>query len=154
MTAIDHAATAQTLNKAADLIEERGWGRGNVGMVVDGPHCLEGAIQAAAGGSTYVNWHAPLAQSDPPIGAERYDYAVPSLCPATQAVKDYLADRGVRRPFEWNDQKGRTAAEVIEVLRAAAAIEQSRADADPLSPAALAAVDVRWVEPKPAEVVS
>ena len=107
--------TSDVLNKAADLIEERGWGSGPEAW--DGEDgsglCIEGAILAALGISidarSTVLW----------------------TCPAYVAVADYLdrprraAEYG-RDLWKWNDEDNRTASEVIEVLRACAVIEASR----------------------------
>lgn len=118
----DHQHTADVLNRAADLIEERGWEQGNSGLRVAGPHCILGAIGAAAdlddflSGDTIYN---PTACLDSAAGL---------------AVRSYL-DHGperieeTRAVWSWNDEGERTATEVIEVLRAAAAIEQAKHDA-------------------------
>lgn len=73
--------TSEVLNKAADLIEERGWTTGNGwhGTAEAEGLCLEGAIQAAMG------------------VAEGSGYR----CDAYRAVSDYLG-RGAL--FLWNDQ--------------------------------------------------
>lgn len=106
--------TSETLNRAADLIEERGWGQATGWHPAPGdtgPLCVEGALNATRG--LRHKW----------------------TCPAWQAVADYIADRpgvlihkGSGRPivWVWNDRPERTAAEVIEVLRAAALIEAAR----------------------------
>jgi hypothetical protein len=77
-----NATVSETLNLAADLIEERGWrtGGGWYGTSETGPLCLEGGIQAAMG------------------VAEGPGYR----CPAWQAVADYLGlDSGL---WQWNDK--------------------------------------------------
>jgi hypothetical protein len=113
----DSMPTSEVLDLAADKIQERGWvtirdcddfqdpwkGSGT-GL------CLEGGIMAAAG---VVDSHEVLA------------------CPAYEAVWDYLTTDnrwGVRRNrlYDWNDTPGRTADEVIEVLRAAAMVERAK----------------------------
>lgn len=110
--------TSETLNKAADYIKQYGWQQGGPGGVVypwgtEGTAaCLEGGICAAS-------------------GIEREDGLAPNgleSCPAYLAVKDYLADpmEDWMPVYRWNDKPGRTAEEVIEVLRAAAVIEQAR----------------------------
>lgn len=111
----DHQHTAETLNRAANLIEERGW----LGLIKPpgasawdyrdegGPICMEGGILAAVG---KPRWHSEIINN----------------CPAGRAVRDYL---GRDAPlWMWNDAPNRTASEVIEVLRAAAVIEQAKAD--------------------------
>ena len=113
MVETDHAATAATLHRAADLIESKGWQQGT-GWNLDrtdtcGPYCVEGALKA--------------------VTALCEDY------PAKRVLEDYLLERspeclvnGRIILFAWNDRSNRTAAEVVEVLRACAAIEQSKAD--------------------------
>jgi hypothetical protein len=54
-------------------------------------------------------------------------------CPAYNAVRDHLQwDRSLGKSylFQWNDEPGRTASEVIEVLRATALIESAREEQD------------------------
>lgn len=115
--------TSDVLNRAADLIEERGWthGDGWEGTAELGPLCVEGGIQAAMGVSVGPGYR----------------------CPAYHAVRAYL---GVEALFIWNDHlpfyseetgewlptsqfaeaKARAPKRVIEVLRACAVIEASR----------------------------
>jgi hypothetical protein len=116
--------TSDVLNKAADLIEERGWqnadhsvGDDPWGGGADGstPLCLEGGILAALGLSTGK-------ELIPPIGFTR--------CASYRAVADHLYGDPARMVFTWNDAPGRTAAEVIEVLRACALIEAAREEQD------------------------
>lgn len=120
-----HNDVAETLNKAADLIEERGWAKGNCAMLVgDGPLCLEGAIGAALDVRPY----------DAPMGTI-YSYAVVHDSAAYAAVREYLGRSGREMAWSWNDDQ--TSAEpVIETLRAAAII------------AAAQEVDVRVVAPE------
>ncbi len=117
--------TSDILNRAADLIEQQGWTAGSDGWPGIGKSrslCLEGGIIAAqhfASSQYFTEREARLLS-----------------CPAYRAVMDYLGTDqrwnsvrlpfGERRAYEWNDAEGRTAAEVIEVLRATAAIEQAR----------------------------
>lgn len=110
--------TSEVLNRAADLIESRGWVQGSAGMIIatDSPLCLQGAIGAAAGMA-----ESPDARHS--SGAPVYDYLVTQTCPAGDAVRAYL---GYGKPWMWNDHHERTATEVIEVLRAVAVIEAAR----------------------------
>lgn len=106
--------TSEVLNRAADLIEERGWTTGSKGWAYkpNDPLCLEGGLIAASG----MTWD----DLDP---AEFYQ------CPAYLAVEDYLdlrEGREFREAWQWNDAEHRTASEVVEVLRACAVIEASR----------------------------
>ena len=114
---------SETLYRAADLIEERGWTRGGE----DNPHpwgpdgseavCLEGALAAATG--LMSTWDTPLSAF--------------YKCPAHNAVCAYLERNPspqsspiVDALWQWNDDPGRTASEVIEVLRACAVIEAAK----------------------------
>lgn len=112
--------TSEVLNLAADAIETRGWtqaGDDPWGMQdPTGPVCLEGGIAAVLGIDCTHPEGAHL------MGAGYEDLV---RCPAYRSVKSYLAvDRGFL--FSWNDARGRTQAEVIEVLRATAVIEAAR----------------------------
>jgi hypothetical protein len=109
---------SETLNKAADLIEERGWTTGPDGWAhirrESEPLCLEGALMAASG----------MNRSD--------IHAFYTDCPAYDAVADYLDRDPLPRVapisgalWQWNDSQN-SAEEVIEVLRAAAVIEEAR----------------------------
>ena len=116
---------SDTLNTAADLIEERGWRQGPGGwdgyVADDQRLCLEGAIMAAAG-----------------ITDERRGsmYGYGEVCPAYAAVARYLdkperPGLSMETPrdawlWHWNDKIERTAAEVVETLRAAAVIAEAR----------------------------
>ncbi len=125
--------TSEVLNRAADLIQERGHATGEGWPGAEGTGsslCLEGGIMAAID----VTW-------DNGAG-----YNALKACPAYRAVRAYLNDPEVnplrRVPFLWQDAlphgddgwvggSEATAREyaktrVIEVLRAAAAIEQAR----------------------------
>ena len=120
----DHQHTANVLHRAADLIEERGWTQATAGdpgadpwgggSGSAAPVCIEGGILAALG----VDTEGDL----PPL-----DFI---HCTAYKAVQTYLGLPDSELVFHWNDETGRTASEVIETLRAAAAIEQARHDAE------------------------
>ena len=108
--------TSEILNKAADLIEERGWVQGTGWGRDTAALCLEGGIAAAAG-----------------IVRTLGNGFIYQGCPAYDAVCSYLNRHPRPRQYpvldslwDWNDTPGRTAEEVIEVLRAAALIEQAR----------------------------
>lgn len=105
--------TSDVLNRAADLIEERGWAKGEGWYQGDDSAslCLEGGIQAA-------------------LGIRDEDYESDDefrSCPAYKAVASYLGlSRRDQYVYDFNDNDGRTQAEVVEVLRASAVIEASR----------------------------
>lgn len=89
--------TSEVLDRAADLIEERGWARPG-------------------------DWSSTLCASNAIVRASGETYA-----PAHDALVLYLGGDGhVHGIFAWNDAPGRTAAEVIEVLRACAVIEAAK----------------------------
>lgn len=113
--------TSETLNRAADLIEERGWTEGVEGWPTekapDGPLCLEGGIIAALG----MSFEDDPLQAFEDCGAYR----------AVQSYVGYSADRDeadmLVEPL-WRFNDSHTATEVIEVLRAVAVIEAARED--------------------------
>lgn len=124
-------SVSETLNRAADLIEERGWTQGPGGWYALNryPLCIEGAI------------YAVLVEegSEPPTYGATKSEAV-NLCPAGQALREYLrlgpmkrishADGthslvGVRL-YSWNDARAEDARQVIEALRATAVIEAAK----------------------------
>lgn len=108
--------TSEVLNTAADLIEERGWVRGEGWIHADDPNkslCLEGGIQAAMG----LTWEQ----------VEQSSFDALWACPAYNAVRDYLEIGSAL--FQWNDRVDRTQAEVVEVLRATAVIEAAKEEA-------------------------
>jgi hypothetical protein len=116
--------TSEVLNKAADLIEERGWGTGHAAMLGQSGVCIMGAIHHAVTGRFGDN------------------YAAVHNCPAGQAVASYLElnpRRGSDGLWWWNDDLGDEMDEpdgqrkVVEVLRAAAVIEAARESEDPES---------------------
>jgi len=110
--------TSEVLNKAADLIEEHGWGTGSVSAMGFGGLCVLGALYGAKNGGA-----RPEVEDDAYYGTD--------LCPATASVFHYLRERDpfLDRPgdiWHWNDLIAGSASEVIEVLRACAVIEASR----------------------------
>jgi hypothetical protein len=112
--------TSEVLNKAADLIEERGWGIGSTtwgDCHPDGPLCIEGGIAAAMG----------LVANEPPSSGGIWPEDL-NACPAAMAVRGYL---GTTDPYlyMWNDHIPKSARDVVEVLRATAVIEAAREDA-------------------------
>lgn len=117
--------TSEVLNTAADLIQRQGWTTGTKGWPGYGTGtalCLEGGIIAALG-MTFRDIR------ERGIREALWD------CPAYQAVESYTntprdGDSGTEgRLWRFNDKVDRTASEVIETLRAAAAIEAAREDA-------------------------
>lgn len=108
--------TSDVLNRAADLIEERRWEKGD-GWPSESrerrgaPLCLEGGIAAAMGLVFPENVAGPA-----------YDGF--RTCPAYAAVRSYLGWEETL--WRWNDKSARTAAEVIETLRACAVIEAAK----------------------------
>lgn len=95
--------TRDVLLRAADLLSEFGWQQGGLGSKLTGQFCLVGAVVEAARdlGAPYT----PSVHDDEGI----YDYANRFL---RSFEKEY--------PEDWNDAEGRTKAEVVARLRAAA----------------------------------
>lgn len=114
------AQVAADLRAAADVLERDGWVQGIYHDVIDGSvcHCAEGAIALAIGqhvhsddvpGDDYtfldMGWWARTSKT---LWARRE---------AAEGALQVLTDGDV---VHWNDAPGRTAAEVIAALRAAA----------------------------------
>lgn len=101
MTTATEAPVAEILERAAQILEERGWTQGRYGadsidIITAGPHCAIGAIATAYGDSDkYLRSEAELVLAEF-LGLEYGDVE------------------------PWNDEEGRTAGEVIAALRAAA----------------------------------
>lgn len=123
--------TSEVLNRAADLIEERGWTRGSWGGGSGRALCLEGGIIAALG-----------SQFDDPS----FNYDKFSACPAYVAVENYLVSAGRLADddslWAWNDDMP-DMEPVIAVLRAAALVEETK-EADAII-AAASSIPVREV---------
>jgi hypothetical protein len=118
---MEELKTSETLNKAADLIEERGWTKGPTGWAFkDQPLCLEGGILAAMG----MNMGKMVTSLG---GTESF-----RACPAYSAVRDYLKEtrnyKG-RTIYLYNDMLASGKEEIIEILRAAALIEEVKEEA-------------------------
>ena len=106
--------TSEVLDLAADAIQHRGWTTGSWNNTKEGaPVCLEGGIAAALG------WEIDL------DGVDDAGYETFTSCPAYVAVQEYLS-LGPFALYHWNDRAERTKEEVIEVLRAAAAVERAK----------------------------
>lgn len=101
-------SVADVLRHAALIIEERGWCQNKVG-VSGGPVCAIGAIKEAdpATGVDAINWTRRLAWK--------------AMTFAERALRLPKQRNGLYRPLSFfNDTPGRTAAEVVAALRAAA----------------------------------
>lgn len=112
--------TSEILDKAADVIAERGWWRGSYKEPRRDPRtcpvCVLGALNVATG-------------SSPDVEAS---FKVPC---ATSAAANALADYLMLNPGddlidtlgnEWNDRDAESAEEVVRKLRAAAASEREQ----------------------------
>lgn len=112
--------TSEVLNKAADLIEQHGWGMGPETWAIAGEDgqklCLEGGIMAALG----LELNGLYEESQPSALDQLY------ACPAYRAVHSHLEDQldyPEQSLWYWNDTTGRTQEQVIEVLRTVASLE-------------------------------
>lgn len=116
--------TSEVLDRAADMIQERGWTYGPSGWEGHGDPeqtglCLEGGIAAAVGIS---------------LDSEADQHALVS-CPAYEAVWNYLETDTTwecfhDRLYDWNDTADRSAEDVIAVLRATALIEAAKENSE------------------------
>lgn len=104
-------STAEILVQAADLIEERGWNQGD--YVNDcGGLCTFGALYIAVG---LTPAFIRTDEAD-----QRALAALTVVDEAAQALRQHVGrDVGIS---EWNDAPGRTKAEVVTALRAAAQV--------------------------------
>lgn len=114
---IDQIPTSEVLYLAADLIEQQGWTQ------VNGTNSIEDDIQA---------WY-PKPGSTLPLCLEGGLYSAAGSCSdsydAKVALGEYLGIQWTRL-YVWNDRTAKSAAEVIEVLRACAVIEAAKENAD------------------------
>jgi hypothetical protein len=94
----EQLTVSETLYRAADLIEERGWGGLAPGVVYESSYCAGNAIFASG-----PNWAA-----------------------AQAVLIEHIGGKSIGDIWRWNDSPERTKAEVIEALRAAAVIAASR----------------------------
>lgn len=132
--------TSEVLDLAADDIQRNGWAQGPAGMRVDGPHCILGAIGAVLETKAYPSNY-------PTAGGLAYDMHEVGKTAAGEAMIDYLPTPawstsgmpGYSRVYRWNDAGIRTAEEVVEALRAAAAIQRAYETEDQPLPIEVAA---------------
>lgn len=125
---------SEVLDLAADVVEQRGWITGVWNNTrEDAPVCIEGAIAAALG-----------IEEDLGSQAGTGPYQEFETCPAYRAVQEYLEFEEVDSPlYFWNDavvspavwEDGEEVSpvvlahsqqEVVETLRAAAAVERAK----------------------------
>lgn len=113
------SAVSEVLNESADIIERQGWSQRNGMAPGEGPKCLMGALGQAM--------DAPVRDAFLEEG-QLYCYGAVEDGLATQALVEHIGKKNVGGPylFFWNDEEGRTAEDVIGVLRAAAVIEEAR----------------------------
>jgi len=123
--------SADVLEQAADLIEQ---GRHLRKMLTDlnGGYCAAGALLKAATGSPYYNYQSTSLPTFDPLVAGAIE-AVAGHLELTPTPKSWFRMRGVRfwhsisltnqlaeAMVMWNNQDGRTGAEVIDAFRHAA----------------------------------
>lgn len=99
---------SEQLDLAADMIQQHGWGKGvNSWQASRGAGlCIEGGIAAATGTGFRLD--------------------VLYRCPAYRAVMDYLGRDAYMPLYVWNDDEARDEQQVVETLRAAAAVERTK----------------------------
>lgn len=113
------SAVSEVLHEAADIIERQGWVQFEGMKPGTGPRCLMGGIAQAI--------NAPVREFVS-LGISTYCYSTTERHAAYKAVVEQIGEENIDGPwaFTWNDEEGRTAEEVIGVLRAAAVIEEAR----------------------------
>jgi hypothetical protein len=113
------SAVSEVLHQSADIIERQGWTVKKGMQPGNGPRCLMGGIAQAI--------KAPVREFRS-LGISTYCYSTVERHPAYQAVVEQIGEENIEGPwaFTWNDEEGRTAEDVIGVLRAAAVIEEAR----------------------------
>lgn len=134
--------TSEVLDLAADDIQRNGWAQGPAGMRVDGPHCILGAIGAVLETKARPS-NIPTADDLNFVGLA-YDMRAVGETAAGEAMTDYLPTHtegmpGYSQVYCWNDAGSRTAEEVVEALRAAAAIQRAYETEDQPLPIEVAA---------------
>lgn len=97
------SAVADVLNRAADLIERDGWCQRRY-RGQDGEHCVSDALIRAAG-------------MGEPGDTGQQARVMTLYCEASDALRAKVRRKNLPR---WNDAPGRTQAEVVAALRAAA----------------------------------
>lgn len=100
--------TSEVLNKAADALQADGWWN---------PQVPAADLKATATCAANVIWYATGQDG---VAAQ----------PAQEALLRHIGGRRLEDIFDWNDAPDRSAAEVIETLRAAAVIEAAKEQAD------------------------
>lgn len=126
--------TSEVLNRAADLIEERGWKRGGMGWPMpDRPQmglCLEGGIMAASG-QTYLDVNFDDLWTCPAYRAVQAYLHLSEVMERHRPTDDYL--QPAEPLWRWNDHQD-DAEQVIATLRATALIEAAKENADNREP--------------------
>lgn len=101
---------SEMFDKAADLLETRGWNQGAY-YATDGSHCLVGALQESSGAYRY-----------------RREQML-NFNKAHDLLLIYLNQNSVEN---WNDTHGRTQEEVIGALRGVAMLQRKVENSVPL----------------------
>lgn len=114
------SAVSEVLHQAADIIERQGWEQWGGMEPGEGPKCLMGAIGQVI--------DAKVMDLRPMFDKTCYSYAQVERHPAHAAVVEHIGEEHTSPwgAHQWNDIEGRTAEDVIGVLRAAAVIEEAR----------------------------
>lgn len=116
---------SEILEKAADVINERGWTQGRE---VDrtGAVCLRGALRMAAGATIDLKWYGADGVHPFMTGPE---HPRPSeYTRAIERVMGLLEHEVINLMPAWNDEQGRTKDEVITVLQHAAKLAKEDED--------------------------
>lgn len=104
---------ADILDAAADLLQSKGWQKGAFSNATDPREatafCALGAIRAVTGYSMAAHEYVESSGGDYAFYREKYMYAMQASVALAAKVGDNVPG--------WNDRPGRTAEEVIDVMK-------------------------------------
>lgn len=123
---------SEALNRAADIIEDQGWTKGERGTLVKfGPRCALGAISQAVGHETFPSsdgeaHYSTYTEADAPHAAVTFA----RYCMEKQSNPwDEVSPPGLAMSYAWSFNDRSDAHTVVAELRACALIESAKAEA-------------------------
>lgn len=123
---------SEALNRAADIIEDQGWTKGDRGTLVEfGPRCALGAISQAVGHETFPSsdgeaHYSTYTEADAPHAAVTFA----RYCMEKQPNPwDEVCPPAVAMAYAWSfNDRADGADQVVAELRACALIESAKAE--------------------------